>query len=275
MPQRPVINPPPVSEMFFGPDGTEKSVFDSFPKRIAKSVTELLGLDAPPDPSDFVNPLGVIPYGAKLAKNATMQGLRLAKGNIDDVVKELLANKQFRGFHGTNAPGPLTPSRRPLHLGTIDAALDRLDDTVDLSRRADIAGRHPAAAARRPGFRPQIFPVDVNFADDAARAVVGEPMIPISDRSTDVLENALRRTRTKTGEQLPVDLPRLRRLQTPEVRRVFDQVNEGAEGVLYDNAAEDVGALSMSIIDPTKSKVSVGDPLDAIELFAQRRKLDQ
>ena len=252
----------------------EPSDDDSTLAGLTKWVADVLGVtDA--DFSDLAGPLGVIPLGAKVAKNATMEGLRLAKGNIDDVVKELLANKKFRGFHGTNSPGPLTPSRRPLHLGTIDAALDRLGDTVDLERRADIAGRHPAAAARRPGFRPQIFPVDVDFADDAARAVVGEPMIPISDRSTDVLENALRRTRTKTGEQLPVDLPRLRRLQTPEVRRVFNQVNEGAEGVLYDNAAEDVGALSMSIIDPTKSKVSVGDPLDAIELFAQRRKLDQ
>lgn len=252
----------------------EPSDDDSTLAGLTKWVADVLGVtDA--DFSDLAGPLGVIPLGAKVAKNATLEGLRVAKGSLNDVVKELLDNKQFRAFHGTNTPGPLTPRAEPLHLGTIDAALDRLDDTVDLSRRADIAGRHPAAAARRPGFRPQIFPVDVNFADDAARSVVGEPMIPISDRSTDVLENALRRTRTKTGEQLPVDLPRLGRLQTPEVRRVFNRVNEGAEGVLYDNAAEDVGALSMSIIDPTRSNVSVGDPLDAIELFAQRRKLDQ
>ena len=91
MPQRPVINPPPVSEMFFGPDGTEKSVFDSFPKRIAKSVTELLGLDAPPDPSDFANPLGAVI--GKPAQKLSQQVIKTLSGET--------VPRGMRAYHGS------------------------------------------------------------------------------------------------------------------------------------------------------------------------------
>ena len=91
MPQRPAINPPPVSEMFFGPDGTEKSVFDSFPKRIAKSVTELLGLDAPPDPSDFANPLGAVI--GKPAQKMSQQVIKTLSGET--------VPKGIRAYHGS------------------------------------------------------------------------------------------------------------------------------------------------------------------------------
>jgi hypothetical protein len=87
-PQRPVIVNPgqkTMSEQLFG--NASPSVFDSGPKKLAKKVASLLGMDDPPDPAsaamDFANPMGaVIGRASRLAPQVirTLSGETVPRG---------------------------------------------------------------------------------------------------------------------------------------------------------------------------------------------------
>ena len=99
-PQRPVIVNPsqaPMSKTLFGEFGLDPSVFDSGPKKLAKKVAGLLGMDDPPDPvsaaMDFANPMGaVIGRASRLAPQVirTLSGETVPRG--------------IRAYHGSPYP---------------------------------------------------------------------------------------------------------------------------------------------------------------------------
>ncbi len=75
-PQRPtIVNTKPVSEMLFGEDGTASSEDDSLPKRMAKMVADLLGIDEP----EMIMPgaVGAMNVGGKQAARAIERALKL------------------------------------------------------------------------------------------------------------------------------------------------------------------------------------------------------
>ena len=284
-PQRPVIVNPSQkkpSEMIFGPSGTDRSVFHSKPLRLAKKIAEVLGVDNPPDPSDFMNPLGIVRLGQNIA-GAGLRDLRLSPGEMVRAVRELLEHGRFRAFHGTTDPGPLNLRRDPFHVGTADAAMERIQESG-----AGIPGSRVISSGELPPGS-QIFPIDVSFSGglrgssalhSPARPVIGRPTEPL----TDEMANIVGELAAEQYPPPPFHLGRVRRPQIPEVRTPdplqmeinerIRELNRGdAEALLYQNTVEHPGSLSLSILDPVGTDVRIGDPLDVEKLFRQRESL--
>ena len=298
-PQRPVIVNPSqktMSEQLFGEFGTDPSVFDSGPEQLAKKVMRALGMVYPPDPvsagADFANPLGIPGFGGvvRLGKNiagAGIRDLRLSTGEMVRAVRELLEHGRFRAFHGT--ADDLNLRREPLHVGTIDAAMERAQSQgFPASRSLWGSANVPPGA--------QIFPVDVSFRGglrgssalhDLARPVIGRPTAPLTDEMANVVSEAV-----EAAERAPVRVGRVQRPQIPEIPRsrtgagsqlpdMEEQINQSirelnrgeTEALLYRNAVEDPGSLSLSILDPVSTDVRIGDPLDVEKLFSQQESL--
>ena len=285
--------PKTTSEQVFGEGRTSPSVFDSKMEQLAKKVMRVLGMDDPPDPAsttaDFMNPLGIPGAGGvvRLGQNiagAGLRDLRLSPGEMVRAVRELLEHGRFRAFHGTPDPGPLAISRRPFHAGTIDAAMERIQETSG----AGIPGSRVISSGELPPGS-QIFPIDVSFSgglrgssalhSPGRRPVIGRPTEPLTDEMANIVGEL-------AAEQYPhpVQLGRVRRPQIPELRtpdplqgeinQRIRELNRGdTEALLYQNTVEHPGSLSLSILDPVGTDVKIGDPLDVEKLFRQRESL--
>ena len=284
--------PKTTSEQVFGEGRTSPSVFDSKMEQLAKKVMRVLGMDNPPDPAsttaDFMNPLGIPGAGGvvRLGQNiagAGLRDLRLSPGEMVRAVRELLEHGRFRAFHGTPDPGPIIKRRDPFHIGTADAAMERIQESG-----AGIPGSRVISSGELPPGS-QIFPIDVSFSGglrgssalhSPARPVIGRPTEPL----TDEMANIVGELAAEQYPPPPFHLGRVRRPQIPEVRTPdplqmeinerIRELNRGdAEALLYQNTVEHPGSLSLSILDPVGTDVRIGDPLDVEKLFRQRESL--
>ena len=290
-----------MSEQVFGEGRTDPSVFDSGPEQVAKKVMRLLGMDDPPDESsavsagaDFANPLGIPGAGAivRMGRDITGAGLRelrLSSGEMVRAVRELLEHGVMRGFHGTPKGGPLSLEPWPFHVGTIDAAIQRLRNISNpIIHKSGKFEPVPGVSLEDA----QIFPIDVSFRGGlrgpraleraSGPPVMGTPTNPVSDSSANVLDTLRRRERRASPLDsifgVPFPSPRASMKQRPgysdEINRGIEELNRGnTEATLYRNYVEDPHSLSMSIFDPTYTNVRVGDPLDAQKLFKEEESL--